>query len=111
MQRESTRIAWLIDIMETTVYFNLVAFSALTLYSLEIERSQAAVAYTSVTIIFILLLGVITLHYIRLYECPLVEKSFKWISSKLLDKKLRNGSPNNTPEVLDAWISVGEICS
>ena len=53
---------WLIDIMETVVYFNLVAFSALTLYTLEVERSQAAVAYTSVTIIFILLLGVITFH-------------------------------------------------
>ena len=96
----------LIDVMETAVYFNLVAFSALTLYSLEVERSQAAVAYTSVTIIFILLLGVITFHvlrYTRLYECSLVEKSFKWISSKLEDKKPRNESPNNAPEVLDRY--------
>ena len=96
----------LIDVMETAVYFNLVAFSALTLYTLEVERSQAAVAYTSVTIIFILLLGVITFHvlrYTRLYECSLVDKSFKWITSKLEDKKLRNESANNTPEVLDGY--------
>ena len=96
----------LIDVMETAVYFNLVAFSALTLYSLEVERSQAAVAYTSVTIIFILVLGVITFHvlrYTRLYECSLVEKSFKWISSKLEDKKPRNESPNNVSEGLDGY--------
>ena len=97
---------WLIDVMETAAHFNLVAFSALTLYSLKIERSQAAVAYTSVTIIFILLLGIITFHvlrYTRLYECSLVEKSFKWISSKLEDKKLRNESANNAPEELDGY--------
>ena len=96
----------LIDVMETAVYFNLVAFSALTLYTLEVERSQAAVTYTSVTIIFIHLLGVITFHvlrYTRLYECSLVKKSFKWISCKLEDKKLRNNSPSNAPEVLDGY--------
>ena len=96
----------ILDVMETAVYFNLVAFSAFTLYTLEVERSQAAVAYTSVTIIFILLLGVIIFHvlrYTRLYECSLVEKSFKWISSKLEDKKLRNESPNNAPDVLDGY--------
>ena len=96
----------IIDVMETAVYFNLVAFSVLTLYILEVERSQAAVAYTSVTIIFILLLGVITFHvlrYTRLYECSLIEKSFKWISSKLEDKKPRNESANNAPEVLDGY--------
>ena len=96
----------IIDIMETAVYFNLVVFSALTLYTLEVERSQAAVAYTSVTIIFILLLGVITFHvlrYTRLYECSLVKKSFKWISSKLEEKKPGNESANNAPEVLDGY--------
>jgi transcription initiation factor TFIID subunit 2/histone acetyltransferase MYST3 len=97
---------WLIDVMETIVYFNLVAFSALTLYYLEVERSQAAAAYTSVTIIFALLLGVITFHvlrYTRLYERPLVEKSFEWISSKLEDKNPRNESLINVPEELDGY--------
>jgi hypothetical protein len=97
---------WLIDVMETAVYFNLVAFSALTLYYLEVERSQAAAAYTSVTIIFIFLLGIIAFHvlrYTRLYECFLVEKSFEWISSKLEDKKPRNESHNDVPEELDGY--------
>jgi hypothetical protein len=97
---------WLIDIMETAVYFNLVAFSALVLYYLEVERSQAAAAYTSVSIIFILLLVVIVFHvlcYTKLYECSLVKKSFKWISSKLEDKKPRNESHNNAPEELDGY--------
>ena len=43
------------------------------------------------------------LRYTRLYECSLVEKSFKWISSKLEDKNPRNESRNNAPEVLDGY--------
>jgi hypothetical protein len=97
---------WLIDVMETAVYFNLVTFSALTLYYLDVERSQAAVAYTFVMIIFILLLGVITFHvlrYTRLYECSLVEKSFEWISSTVEDKKPRSESHNDAPDELDGY--------
>jgi hypothetical protein len=70
---------WLIDVMETAVYFNLVAF---------------------------LLLGIIAFHvlcYTRLYECSLIEKSFKWTSSKLEDKKPRNESHNDVPEELDGY--------
>ena len=43
---------WLLDVIETSIYFNLVAFSALTWYNLDFEGSQIAVAYTSVMIIF-----------------------------------------------------------
>ena len=87
---------WPLDVMETAIYFNLVAFSALTWYNLDFGGNQVAVAYTSVTIIFILLLGVIVFHvllYTRLYKCrSFVEKAFKWTSSKLLGKEQ---SPND----------------
>ena len=43
------------------------------------------------------------LHCTRLYECSLVEKSFKWVSSKLEEKKLRNNYPSNAPEELDGY--------
>ena len=43
-----------------------------------------------------------TSSFTRLYECSLVEKFFKWIS-KLEDKKPRNESANNAPEVLDGY--------
>ena len=98
-------INWPLDVMETVIYFNLVAFSALTWYSLDFGRNQVAVAYTSVMIIFILLLGVIVFHvlrYTRLYKYPFVEKAFKW-TSMLLEKKPREQTPNIPPEELDGY--------
>ena len=77
---------WPLDVMETFIYFNLVAFSALTWYNLDFGGNQVALAYTSVMIIFMLLLGIIIFHvlrYTRLYKCSFVEKSFKWTSSKI----------------------------
>ena len=64
--------SWPLDITETFIYFNLVAFSALTWYILDFGGNQVALAYTSVMIIFVLLLGVIVFHvlcYTRLYKC------------------------------------------
>ena len=97
---------WLLDVMETAIYFNLVAFSALTWYNLDFGGNQVAAAYTSVMIIFILLLGVIVFHvlrYTRLYKCSLVEKAFKWINTKLIEKKPIQEPPNDAPEELDGF--------
>ena len=97
---------WLLDVMETTIYFNLVAFSALTWYNLDFGGNEVAVAYASVMIIFILLLGVIVFHvlrYTKLYEFSSVEKAFKWITSKLLEKKPTQEPPNDVPEELDGY--------
>ena len=97
---------WPLDVMETVIYFNLVAFSALTLYNLEGRGNQVAAAYISVVIIFILLLGVIMFHilrYTRLYTCTFVEKAFKWTSFKLVDKRPRQVPPDNAPEELDGF--------
>jgi hypothetical protein len=52
----------LVDIGETIVHFNLLALSALTWYNLDANKSQDAVAYISVVIIFILLMAVIAVH-------------------------------------------------
>ena len=97
---------WPLDVMETALYFNLVAFSALTWYNLDFGGNQVAVAYMSVMIIFILLLGVIVFHvlrYTRLYKLSFVEKAFKWTSSKLLEKKPKEQPPNDAPEELDGY--------
>ena len=97
---------WPLDVMETTIYFNLVVFSALTWYNLNFGGNQIAVAYTSVVIIFILLLGIIIFHvllYTRLYKCSFVEKAFKWTSSKLLEKRSKEQPPNDDPEELDGY--------
>ena len=97
---------WPLDVMETAIYFNLVAFSALTWYNLDFGGNQVAVAYTSVIIIFILLLGVTVFHvfrYTRLYKCSFVEKVFKWASSKQLEKKSKGQPANDAPEELDGY--------
>ena len=97
---------WPLDVMETAIYFNLVAFSALTWYNLDFGGNQVAVAYTSVMIIFTLLLGVIIFHvlrYTRLYKWSYVEKAFKWTSSKLLEKKPKEQPLNDAPEELDGY--------
>ena len=97
---------WPLDVMETAIYFNLVAFSALTWYNLDFGGNQVVVAYMSVMIIFILLLGVIVFHvlrYTRLYKLSFVEKAFKWTSSKLLEKKPKEQPPNDAPEELDGY--------
>ena len=97
---------WPLDVIETAIYFNLVAFSALTWYNLDFGGNQIAVAYTSVMIIFVLLLVVIVFHilrYTRLYKSSFVEKTYKWASSKLLEKKPKEQPPNDAPEELDGY--------
>ena len=97
---------WPLDVMETVIYFNLVGFSALTWYNLDFGGNQAAVAYTSVMIIFVLLMGVIVFHvfrYTRLYELSFVENAFKWTNSKLLEKMPKEQPPNDDPEELDGY--------
>ena len=53
----------LIDILDTILYFNLLALSAFSWYHFNIDaKKQTAVAYTSTIITFILLVGVIIYH-------------------------------------------------
>ena len=57
-------------------------------------------------IIFMLLFGVIVFHvlrYTRLYKCSFVEKAFKWMSSKLLEKTPQDQSSNDAPDELDGY--------
>ena len=51
------------NIIETGLYFNLLALSAFSWYRFKIDaKKQTAIAYTSTTITFILLVGVIIYH-------------------------------------------------
>ena len=81
--------SWLLDVMEISIYFNVVAFLVLTWYDLDFGGNQVAVAYTSVMIIFVFSVVIVVfhvLHYTRLYKCSSIENTFKWISSKLLER-------------------------
>ena len=97
---------WPLDVIETTIYFNLAAFSALTWFNLDFRGNQVAVAYTSVMITFGLLLGVIVFHilcYTRLYRSSFVKKAFEWASSKLLKNQSTQGSLKDAPEEMDGY--------
>ena len=64
--------------------------------------NQVAVAYTSVMMIFIPLLGVIIFHifyYTRISKLSFVQKVFKWTSKE----KPKENLTNNDPEELDGY--------
>ena len=97
---------WPLDVLETAIYFNLVAFSALTWYNLDSGGDRTAIAFTFIMIIFILLLGIIvfhTLRYTRIYKCSFVNKTFNWISSKLTEKMSKKEVQSDGPEELDGY--------
>ena len=102
---------WIVDIMETAIYFNLIILAVLTMYCLKpgTQVNQSAITSTSITITFILFLIVVVFHalrYTRLYNCPFIHKLFIKLSSKLSntevkqEKELNN---NNMPEELDGY--------
>ena len=52
-----------VDIVETLMYFNLLAFAALSQYHFSSDKSkQTAIAYISTSSTFILLVGVVLIH-------------------------------------------------
>ena len=59
----------LVDVVETLIYFNLLAFAVLSLYHFNSDSTeQTTIAYVSTTITFILLVGVVLIHVIRLVK-------------------------------------------
>ena len=84
-----------VDILETIMYFNLIAFSALTSYYIDKESSKAAIATTSVSITFILLMIVIAFHIYK-YSCirTIIEK-------KELLQKIKAKIPGNKKKQAD----------
>ena len=56
---------WFIDVIELLTYINIVAFTALTLYTFDGNKNQAIIAYTAVLFTFALLLGVIVFHMVH----------------------------------------------
>jgi uncharacterized membrane-anchored protein YitT (DUF2179 family) len=85
---------WPVDVLETIMYFNILAFSAFTWYTLDSDKSPAAVACTSVMITFFLLFSVIAFHvykYTALASFIMRSEVFKWISAKV--KTIRQNEP------------------
>lgn len=64
IEREIYKERW-IDVIEMLIYINIVAFTVLTLYTFDGNNNQTIIAYTSVSLTFALLSGVIVFHAIR----------------------------------------------
>ena len=109
-----------VDILETIMYFNLTTFAALTSYYIDEESSKAAIATTSVSITFILLMIVIALHVYK-YSClhTIIEKKelLKKIKAKIAGNKkkqadersVNNVRPPPAVELREITYSVVEI--
>ena len=59
---------WLLDAMETIAYFNIIAFTAFTAYTLESNGNQMAVAIVSTSVTLLMLIAVIAYH-VYTYTC------------------------------------------
>ena len=109
-----------VDILETIMYFNLISFAALTWYYIDEESSKAAIATTSVSITFLLLMIVIAFHVYK-YSClhTIIEKKelLKKIKAKIPGNKKKQAnelSVDNVPpppavELREITYSVVEI--
>ena len=81
---------WPLDVLETIMYFNILALSAFTWYTLDSDRSQPAVACTSVMITFFLLMAVIFFHvykYTPLGSAIKHSQAFEWMLASFRMKK------------------------
>ena len=97
---------WPLDVMETAIYYNLIAFSVLTWYNLDSRGDRAAIAFTFIMIIFILLFGIIIFHmssYTKIYKRSFLNKTFNWISSMLTEKRPKKEAQSDGPEELDRY--------
>ena len=102
---------WPIDILETIMYFNILAFSAFTWYTLDSGKSQAAVAYTSIMITFFLLLSVISFHvykYTAFGSIIRQNPALKWILAKFQAKTVQD-NPKSEEEPTQPTFSVVEV--
>ena len=106
-----------VDILETIMYFNLIAFSALTSYYIDEESSKAAIATTSVSITFILLMIVLAFHVYK-YSCicTIIEKKelLKKTKAKIQGNKKKQANQRSVPllpavELREITYSVVEI--
>ena len=84
-----------VEVLETIMYFNLIAFAALTSYYIDDDSSKAAIATTSVSITFILLMIVIAFHVYK-YSCIRTT-----IRKKKLLKKIKAKIPGNRKKQAD----------
>ena len=106
-----------VDILETIMYFNLTTFAALTSYYIDEEDSKAAIATTSVSITFILLMIAIAFHIYK-YSClhTIIKKKelLKKIKAKIPGNKKKQADERNVPpppavELREITYSVVEI--
>ena len=110
---------WPLELLEMIMYFNLLAFSVLTSFytSNGQEKSQSAIAATSVSITFTLLLIVVAFHvykYSFLKSIISKKEVFKKIKMKVLCIKKEQAPDNNAPpppavELQQTTYSVVEI--
>ena len=92
---------WPVDIIETVIYFNVLAFATFTWYNFDTGKNQTDVAHTSVMITFSLLLAVIIFHvykYTNLHSVIYDSKYFKQMRAKVQVNKKKQRDVENADD-------------
>lgn len=73
---------WPLDYLETSIHFNLILLASATLYVMNTNGNQAALANVSLSIVFITFILVIGYHLVILVPGDHLRKMLSWINSK-----------------------------
>ena len=73
---------WPLDCLETTIHFNLILFASATMYVMNTSGNQAALANTSLSVVFITFIFVIGYHLLILILGDKYKQMFSWAKSK-----------------------------
>ena len=84
-----------VDALEAVMYFNIVAFSALTWYFIDTGKSQTVISHISVTVTLVLFLTVVACHVFK-YTClsSLIKNSQLYVAIE--SRVLRKGTKQAT---------------
>ena len=94
----------IVDAVETVLYFNLLAFAALTLYDQKSNIvKQTAVAYVSVMTTFILLAGSIVYHVFLLVKR---KKSKVYLNTSDQNAKRSSQNETTTSEITQSVVEI-----
>ena len=90
----------LLDVLDAIMYTNIISFSALTWYTLDMQQTHAAVAYISVCVTFTLLVCVVLYHMLRYTSVSSAIHKTKMSITKLLALKT-NTAANRMSRIPD----------
>ena len=89
---------WMLNVVESSIIFNVLIFVAATSYARETHRSQSILAYISVSIVFATFLGVLAYHTYTFVILKLLNQVKKTSLQSRIQAHLHNIKNNDSPD-------------